>query len=473
MKLIVKDMDERLVEGFASVEIEDAQSDIVPVEEMKRAMIKFMDRGGHLVYGHGNKIVGKVLSWWIDKNEATGKLGVKILAKINKDYAIDDAVWKAIKEGKIKGFSIGGHSEKELKVIKENGQSKEVSVLRNIQLGEISLVENPANLAALIEDINEFAKSVSIIDKYGVDKEMFDLEKATINECEVCEVIKEDYKNEVASVIYGQSYDLLSSIEKSIVDGVMDKFTDMLALMGAMVSKEEVEKELEVSDESVKELIGKEIDYVMGEIEKAKYPWEQCIRDMKERYGREERARRICGAIRWRAQRKKEMMAREKELKDALENVRKMAKEIESVVKRREAEKEIEKTLSVIDEILLNLKKEEINELLKEMEEIKKPNDLRPPKEFWDRCMDKLNNERLCGWVYYHHLRPKPPKGAEDEPSTREARQRKREWLSQKKSDDVLDRIMSKIARGEKLSEEEERILSAAIDAVKDEIGKS
>jgi len=60
------------------------------------------------------------------------------------------------------------------------------------------------------------------------------------------------------------------------------------------------------------------------------------------------------------------------------------------------------------------------------------PEDLRPPKEWFDKCVDETGNPRLCGWVFYHHLKPKKPEDKEkDKPETRAARARKRAWMSQ------------------------------------------
>jgi hypothetical protein len=57
--------------------------------------------------------------------------------------------------------------------------------------------------------------------------------------------------------------------------------------------------------------------------------------------------------------------------------------------------------------------------------------DKRPPKEWFDRCVERTGRPALCGWVFYHHLYPTKPesKREPDEPHTREARKRKREWL--------------------------------------------
>ena len=65
---------------------------------------------------------------------------------------------------------------------------------------------------------------------------------------------------------------------------------------------------------------------------------------------------------------------------------------------------------------------------------VNKPDDLRPPKERWDRCVEETGSRELCGWVYYHHL--KPESQPDDDAETREARERKRKWLKENKAED-------------------------------------
>jgi hypothetical protein len=64
--LKIRNEKKRIFEGWASVEVVDKQGEVVPAEELKKAMIDFMDRGGAIVFEHSNKPVGKVLQWQVD-----------------------------------------------------------------------------------------------------------------------------------------------------------------------------------------------------------------------------------------------------------------------------------------------------------------------------------------------------------------------------------------------------------------------
>jgi len=57
--------------------------------------------------------------------------------------------------------------------------------------------------------------------------------------------------------------------------------------------------------------------------------------------------------------------------------------------------------------------------------------DLRPPRDWFEECVEETGNPRLCGWVFYRHLKPRKPesKREPDKPITRQARARKRKWL--------------------------------------------
>jgi len=157
----IVDEDERLVSGFASVEVIDLQGDIVPISEMKKAMYKFMDRGGSIMYGHSNKPIGKVLQWEVEKFPGSDVYGIKFVAKIFKDYQFDDEVWKLIKSGELKGFSIGAQAKEKKMMLKDesSGLPKEVGVLHDLNLMEISVCKEPANPLAIVEEVNYFAKS--------------------------------------------------------------------------------------------------------------------------------------------------------------------------------------------------------------------------------------------------------------------------------------------------------------------------
>ena len=155
-EIIIKDEDNRLINGYASVEIVDKQGDIVPIDALEKAMLDYMNRGGNILYGHENKPVGKVLQWNVEKHPELDVPAISLVAMIFKDYKISDEIWKLIHQNALKGFSIGGTAlqTKEAEIPTKG----KVRVLNELELSEISVVAEPANQAALIEHVS-IAKS--------------------------------------------------------------------------------------------------------------------------------------------------------------------------------------------------------------------------------------------------------------------------------------------------------------------------
>ena len=161
VQLDITDESKRLVSGWASVEILDSQGDIVPIDQMKRSMFNLMDRGGNINYEHTNKPIGKILQWEVAEHPDSKAEGIKFVAKIFEGYEHDDQVWKEIKNGHITGFSIGAQGKSHAGVIKDEstGESHKVNILSDLDLMEISAVEEPANEASTIDGVNYVAKS--------------------------------------------------------------------------------------------------------------------------------------------------------------------------------------------------------------------------------------------------------------------------------------------------------------------------
>lgn len=165
--------DKRYVAGWASVEIVDTQGDVVPVSELSKAFLNLMDRGGHIIYGHKNYPVGKIMQWEVKEHPVSKAMGVYMIVKINTGYEADDMVWNLIKQGKLAGFSIGGKGRAEKTYIEKNGVRAEVKILKNIQLNEVSVVDIPANPLAKIEQIAMIAKCAkcgSDVEEHAVEK---------------------------------------------------------------------------------------------------------------------------------------------------------------------------------------------------------------------------------------------------------------------------------------------------------------
>jgi len=122
------DEEEQMVYGYASTPDLDSQGEIIKLSAIKKAL------PGYLQFPtiremHQAKAVG------VTKEAKVDEKGLYIGAKV-----VDKAAWELVKEGVYKAFSIGGD------VVKRVGH-----VISELELIEISLVDVPANKAAVIE----------------------------------------------------------------------------------------------------------------------------------------------------------------------------------------------------------------------------------------------------------------------------------------------------------------------------------
>ena len=116
------DSDERIVEGYASTPTLDLQGEKVSLDAIKRALPDFQ-QWNNLRYMHQPHVIGTAEDTRVDEK------GLFLRGKIG-----DDEAWKAVKDGRLKGFSIGGER------INKSGDT-----ITDLRLLEISLVDRPAN----------------------------------------------------------------------------------------------------------------------------------------------------------------------------------------------------------------------------------------------------------------------------------------------------------------------------------------
>ncbi len=180
LSMDIENSDDRLVGGWATVEIKDNQGDVVPISLIKKAMLKYMGEYPTIILQHMNKPVGKAVYWTIKKHAETGKNGVYIVAKIYKDKKISDFAWDNIKKKLIRGFSIGGIG----KGIEKRWNGEDARVLTEFDIDEISVVDAPANKYGDIEKMS-YAKSDSSFESVAVvrDEEYADIICKALN-CE-------------------------------------------------------------------------------------------------------------------------------------------------------------------------------------------------------------------------------------------------------------------------------------------------
>jgi hypothetical protein len=151
------DKERRTVSGFATLDNIDKQADIVTTDASLKAFAKFR---GNIREMHQPTAVGKMVNFKEDKyfDPETKKFytGVYVSAYISKGA---QDTWEKVLDGTLSGFSIGGRMNKWDDAFDEQ-MDKTIRVIKDYDLVELSLVDNPAN---------QFANVLSVEKVDGVD----------------------------------------------------------------------------------------------------------------------------------------------------------------------------------------------------------------------------------------------------------------------------------------------------------------
>lgn len=104
--------EKRLVTGIViEPEVEDTYGDIISIEEIEKAMIRFMEGNPQIRVEHDPDYAPKVviIENWIEREgRMIGEQFVKVGTWLMTTKVFDDDVWKLIKEGKLNGYSFRG-----------------------------------------------------------------------------------------------------------------------------------------------------------------------------------------------------------------------------------------------------------------------------------------------------------------------------------------------------------------------------
>jgi uncharacterized protein YoxC len=146
------DQERRIVSGFATLDNVDKQGDIVTTEASIDAFKKFR---GNLREMHQPSAVGKVVSFkedrYFDPREKKFYSGVYVSAYVSKGA---QDTWEKVLDGTLTGFSIGGNITKSDDMYDEK-IDKSVRIIKEYDLHELSLVDNPANQFANVISIEK------------------------------------------------------------------------------------------------------------------------------------------------------------------------------------------------------------------------------------------------------------------------------------------------------------------------------
>jgi hypothetical protein len=191
------DKERRIVSGFASLDNVDKQDDIVTAEASMEAFAKFR---GNIREMHQPLAVGKMVNFKAEKYfDAESKKfynGVFVSAYVSKGA---QDTWEKVLDGTLAGFSIGGKMNKWDDGYDEK-LDKQIRIIKQYDLVELSLVDSPANQFANIVSV-EKVDGVNIIkgDETILENVFYDKESGIVmvseNESEVSPTTGEQMAN--------------------------------------------------------------------------------------------------------------------------------------------------------------------------------------------------------------------------------------------------------------------------------------
>jgi len=247
------DKERRTVSGFATLDNVDKQSDVVPAEVSIKAFERFK---GNIREMHMPVAVGKMISFksdkYYDKEEDKFYNGIYVDAYISKGA---QDTWEKVLDGTLTGFSIGGNIKDSDKGYKDD-MEKEIRVIKEYELHELSLVDNPANQFANILSIQKTEggenKYEGIMLKTIFENVYYSKEDRTIRLSK-----EEDPRNDETWIGFVESNDIDKA---SVIKGLIKSQDENLTKEGSnmkskkeatVVAEEKVEKTVEAEQEIV------------------------------------------------------------------------------------------------------------------------------------------------------------------------------------------------------------------------------
>lgn len=140
--------EQRIVVGIATADNIDKAGDIVDFEASKEA---FANWGGNIREMHAPIAVGKAIGYEpvVLRNEDGEEYNAfKVEAYISKGA---ESTWQKVLDGTLRSFSIGGKVLEKSASTDKMFHGKPVNIIKKYVLGELSLVDNPANSLAVID----------------------------------------------------------------------------------------------------------------------------------------------------------------------------------------------------------------------------------------------------------------------------------------------------------------------------------
>lgn len=144
--------EERIVTGIATADNVDKVGDVV---DFSASEIAFKNWTGNIREMHSPVAVGKAISYKpIKIKDENGKEfnAIEVSAYISKGA---QNTWEKVLDGTLRAFSIGGRIIKKEMMQGKMHNGRQMHVIKEYELGELSLVDNPANALATINLIKK------------------------------------------------------------------------------------------------------------------------------------------------------------------------------------------------------------------------------------------------------------------------------------------------------------------------------
>lgn len=140
--------EQRIISGIATADNVDKAGDIVDFEASVDA---FKNWGGNIREMHAPIAVGKAVNYEpvkIKGEDGKEYNAIRVDAYISKGA---ENTWQKILDGTLRAFSIGGKIVEKIDTGKKMSNGRAISVIKKYTLGELSIVDNPANAMAVVD----------------------------------------------------------------------------------------------------------------------------------------------------------------------------------------------------------------------------------------------------------------------------------------------------------------------------------
>tara|TARA_R100000027_G_scaffold66236_1_gene61833 strand:+ start:3176 stop:4387 length:1212 start_codon:yes stop_codon:yes gene_type:complete len=142
--------DNLVIGGYASIEIVDKQNDLITLEALEEAVVKYMsdEKYRNVMSNHSNVQVGEVIEKYRDSHGVLHKTGVDnvgfyVVIKLRDDIEKAKEISRGIRKGTLRSFSIGGQAiSKKQKTSDEYGEYNEID---RLELHEVTICEKGIN----------------------------------------------------------------------------------------------------------------------------------------------------------------------------------------------------------------------------------------------------------------------------------------------------------------------------------------